>query len=66
MVLRIAEIVERYPNGNYKVRGSKKVKYRGGSRLITMVGVVKGTDIAEDDTVNSGKLYEYRPEVLRN
>jgi flagellar L-ring protein precursor FlgH len=62
----MGEIIERYPNGNYKVRATKKVPYKGGpSRLVTLVGVVKGTDIAEDDTVPSGKLYEYRVEANR-
>jgi flagellar L-ring protein precursor FlgH len=62
----MGEIIERYPNGNYKVRATKKVPYKGGpSRMVTMIGVVKGTDIAEDDTVASGKLYEYRVEANR-
>lgn len=61
----MTEIVERYPNGNYKIRGSKRIAYRNGSRMLAMVGVVKGTDIGEDDGVTSGKLYEYRLEVVR-
>jgi flagellar L-ring protein precursor FlgH len=62
----MGEIVERYPNGNYKVRATKKVPYKGGApRLVTMVGVVKGSDIGEDDTVPSGKLYEYRIDAAR-
>jgi flagellar L-ring protein precursor FlgH len=57
----MAEIVERYPNGNYKIRGNKKIIYRNGTpRLLNFVGVVRGTDIGEDDTVPSGKLYEYQ------
>jgi flagellar L-ring protein precursor FlgH len=62
----MGEIIERYPNGNYKIRATKRVPYRGGPpRLITLVGVVKGSDIAEDDTVGSGKLYEYRVTAAR-
>ena len=61
----LAEIVERYPNGNYKLRGSKKVPYKGGFRYVTMLGIVRGQDVADDDTVQSGKLYEYRLEALR-
>ncbi len=61
----MAEIVERYPNGNYKIRGTKKVQYRDRSRYATLVGIAKGTDMAEDDTIQSGKLYEYRLEVAR-
>jgi flagellar basal body L-ring protein FlgH len=62
----MAEIIERYPNGNYKIRGTKRVNYKNGTpRLVNLVGVVKGSDIAEDDTVPSGKLYEYRLEAIR-
>jgi flagellar basal body L-ring protein FlgH len=64
--LIMAEIVERYPNGNYKIRGTKRVLYKNGSpRLATVVAVAKGTDIGEDDVINSGKLYEYRLEAFR-
>ena len=62
----LSEIVERYPNGNYKIRGTKKVAYKNGSpRLMTMIAVVRSADIGEDDVVSSGKLYEYRLEALR-
>lgn len=61
----MAEILERYPNGNYKIRGVKKIRYRNATRLLNLVGVVRSVDIAEDDTVPSSKMYEYRLEVLR-
>ena len=62
----MAEILERYPNGNYKIRATKRIPYKNGSpRMISMLAVVKGTDIGEDDTVASGKLYEYRIEATR-
>lgn len=62
----MAEIVERYPNGNYKIRGTKRVPYKNGApRLMTVIAVVRGSDIGEDDTINSGKLYEYRLEAIR-
>lgn len=61
----MAEIVERYPNGNYKIRGTKRVRYRNGSRLLTLLGVARSSDITEEDTIGSGKLYEYRLEVIR-
>ena len=61
----MAEILERFPNGNYKIRGTKKVNYRGGGRMMNFVGIVRGSDIGEDDTVTSGKLYEYQLEVNR-
>ena len=61
----MAEIVERYPNGNYKLRGTKRIPYRNGYRVLSMVGIAKGSEIAEDDTIPSGKLYEYRLEAAR-
>jgi hypothetical protein len=62
----LAEIVDRYPNGNYKLRGVKKVPYKVGQpRLITVVGIARSADIGEDDTISSGKLYEYRLEATR-
>lgn len=62
----MAEIIERYPNGNYKIRGTKKINYKHGSpRLLSLIAVVKGSDISEEDVLNSGKLYEYRLEAIR-
>jgi len=61
----MAEIIERYPNGNYKIRGTKRVRYRNGFRQLNVLGVVRGQDIAEDDTLASSKLYEYRVEVMK-
>ena len=61
----MTEIVQRYPNGNYKVRGTKRIPYRGGSKLVSLLGILKGSDIGDEDTVTSGKLYEYRVEVVQ-
>ena len=62
----MGEIIERYPNGNYKVRATKRVPYKGGTpRFVSLIGVVKGSDISEEDVVSSGKLYEYRVEANR-
>jgi flagellar basal body L-ring protein FlgH len=62
----MGEIIERYPNGNYKIRATKKIPYKGGApRTVTLVGVVKGSDIGDDDSVASGKLYEYRVDTNR-
>lgn len=62
----MAEILERYPNGNYRIRATKKVNYKNGPpRLVSLVGVVRGSDISEEDLVPSGKLYEYRLEAIR-
>lgn len=62
----MTEIVERFPNGNYKIRGIKKVNYKNGApRYMQITGIVKAADISEEDTTTSGKLYEYRLESIR-
>lgn len=62
----MAEIIERYPNGNYKIRGTKRVNYKTGTpRLVQVIAIAKSSDINEDDTISSGKLYEYRLEAVR-
>lgn len=61
----MAEIAERFPNGNYKLRVIKKVPYRGQERMMSMLSIVKGSELEETDTVASGKLYEYRIKVFR-
>ncbi|OFZ78241.1 MAG: hypothetical protein A2583_02670 [Bdellovibrionales bacterium RIFOXYD1_FULL_53_11] len=60
----LAEIVERYNNGNYKIRASKRIPYQNGFKTFSMVAIVRGADISEEDILNSGKLYEYRLEVI--
>ena len=63
--MMMGEIVGRYPNGNYKIRATKKILYKKGQvKEVTVVAIVKAADIAEDsDAVNSGKLYDYQVEV---
>ena len=58
-----AEIIDRYQNGNYKIRAVKRVLYRGTSKLVSMVGVAPATDFDEKDLIASGKLYEYKIKV---
>lgn len=59
------QIVQRYPNGNYKIRGMKRVPYMGTTRMLSMVGIAKGSDIEGKDEIDSSKLYEYRVKVFR-
>jgi flagellar basal body L-ring protein FlgH len=58
-----AEIIDRYQNGNYKIRAVKRVLYRGSSKLVSMVGVAPAVDFDEKDLIASGKLYEYKIRV---
>jgi flagellar basal body L-ring protein FlgH len=60
-----AEIVDRYQNGNFKIRAVKRVLYRGSSKMISLVAVAPVSDFDEKDMINSGKLYEYKIRVAR-
>jgi flagellar basal body L-ring protein FlgH len=61
----MAEIIERYPNGNYKVRATKRVPFRGGTRMVTLVAIARGQDVNNSETVESANLYEYRIKAYR-
>lgn len=60
-----AEIIDRYQNGNYKIRAVKRVLYRGSSKMVSLVAVAPASDFDEKDLINSGKLYEYKIKVAR-
>ena len=60
-----AEIIDRYANGNFKIRAVKRVLYRGSSKLVSMVGVAPANDFDDKDLIASGKLYEYKIKVAR-
>lgn len=60
-----AEIVDRYQNGNFKIRAVKRVLYRGSSKSVALVAVAPVADFDEKDLINSGKLYEYKIRVGR-
>jgi hypothetical protein len=60
-----AEIIDRYQNGNYKIRAIKRVLYRGSSKLVSVVAVAPANDFDEKDLIASGKLYEYKIKVAR-
>ena len=58
----MGEIAQRYANGNYLIKGTKRIPHkRGETRMVEVLGIVKAADITEEtDIVNSGKLYEHR------
>lgn len=60
-----AEIIDRFQNGNYKIRAVKRVIYRGSSKQVSMVAIAPATDFEEGDLIKSGKLYEYKIRVTR-
>ncbi len=60
-----AEIVEKYPNGNFKIRAVKRILYRGASKLVSVIGVAPAADFDDKDAIASGKLYEYKIKIAR-
>lgn len=60
-----AEVIDRFQNGNYKIRATKRVLYRGSSKTVSIVAVAPAVDFDEQDLINSGKLYEYKIKVAR-
>ena len=59
------EVLERYPNGNYKLRGLKRVRVHGQQKMVSVVAIAKHADIGPDESIPAGKLYEYRIEAVR-
>lgn len=59
------EVLERYPNGNYKIRGLKRVRHSGRTKTVSVLAIAKASDITDEETIPSGKLYEYRIEAVR-
>jgi flagellar basal body L-ring protein FlgH len=60
-----AEIIDRFQNGNFRIRATKRVLYRGSSKVVSLLAVAPSADFDEKDTINSGKLYEYKIKVAR-
>jgi len=60
-----AEIIDRFQNGNFKIRAMKRVLYRGHSKMVSLVAVAPAADLDDKDMIQSGKLYEYNIRVAR-
>ena len=60
-----AEIIDRFQNGNFKIRAVKRVLYRGHTKMVSLVAVAPAADLDDKDTIQSGKLYEYNIRVAR-
>jgi flagellar basal body L-ring protein FlgH len=63
--LMMVEVLERFPNGNYKLRGSKRIPYKGSVRVMSVTGIARAGDVENGEKIVSGKLYEYRLQVYR-
>jgi flagellar L-ring protein FlgH len=55
-----AQIIDVYPNGNYKVRGGKEVMVNTEVQIIYLSGIVRPVDITAGNTINSNKILNAR------
>lgn len=49
-------VVERYPNGNLRIRGEKWVTLNQGREFIRLSGIIRPYDIEPDNSILSGKV----------
>ncbi|MBN21900.1 MAG: hypothetical protein CL678_11525 [Bdellovibrionaceae bacterium] len=61
----MGEVMERFPNGNYKIRAMKRVPYRTGMRYVSLVGIAKSADVESEKPLKSSQIYEYRLKGMR-
>lgn len=54
------QVIERYPNGNLKIRGGKEVMVNNEVQIIYLTGIVRPTDITAANTVPSQKVLNAR------
>lgn len=49
-------VVERFPNGNLRIRGEKRVLLNQGNEYIRLSGIVRAYDIEPDNSIPSAKV----------
>jgi flagellar L-ring protein precursor FlgH len=54
------QVVQRYPNGQLKIRGGKEVMVNNEVQLIFLTGIIRPVDITAANTVNSAKILNAR------
>lgn len=55
-----AQIIDVYPNGNYKIRGGKEVMVNSEVQIIYLSGIVRPVDITAKNTIDSNKILNAR------
>lgn len=60
-----AEVLERFPNGNLRIRGIKRIPFRTQTRNLEVLAIVKSSDIDEKDVVKSSRFFEHRVEMYK-
>lgn len=59
------EVLDRFDNGNYRVRGIKEVLFRGQRHRLEITGIARESDIGDDESVSSSKLLSAKVEYLQ-
>ena len=54
------QVVQRLPNGNLVVSGSKNLRLNQGDELVQVQGIIRPTDISTDNTIASSKVADAR------
>ncbi len=54
------QVIDRYPNGQLKIRGGKEVMVNNEVQIIYLTGIVRPVDITAANTVNSDKILNAR------
>ena len=57
-------ITDVLPNGNFVIEGIRLITFSGETQYMVLHGVVRGDDIASDDTVNSTNIADAGIEVV--
>ncbi|MFV0436173.1 MAG: flagellar basal body L-ring protein FlgH [Desulfopila sp.] len=54
------QVIERYPNGNLKIRGGKEVMVNNEVQIIYLTGIIRAVDITAGNTIPSSKVLNAR------
>lgn len=54
------QVIQRLPNGNLVVSGSKNIRLNQGDELVQVQGIVRPADIGNDNTVASSRVADAR------
>lgn len=55
-----AQVIDRYPNGNMKIRGGKEVMVNNEVQIIYLTGIIRTVDITAANTIPSTKILNAR------
>lgn len=50
------QIIEKYPNGNFKIEGKKTIKVNNEQQIIKITGIIRPDDISSENTISSKKV----------